>query len=115
MISNILPLLLGKKEEDLDVIKHQDHLEKLSGHYEAFRGSHIKVIRKGALLQIEDPEPSTFSMPPTSIHPLEDDLETMKFYIYTLGGNKAIVEFVEDNDGIWLHIERSKLKKIKDF
>lgn len=61
-------------------------------------------------------EPSAFSGPPAPLFPSNDDFQCMTYANLQLGGNRLNVEFERDtNEQLWLHVERTKAKKIKNL
>ena len=117
IIYTALGLLLGKDAKtEIPFLVHRAHLKSLTGVYEAYKGIQIKILQKGTNLFIEPLEPAAFSGPPAPLFPSNDDLQCMSYAILFMEGNRLNVEFERDTKKqLWLHVERTKAKKIKDL
>ncbi|MCX8169421.1 MAG: serine hydrolase [Candidatus Methanomethylicia archaeon] len=110
----ILALMMGKKEEEVPVIRIQKKMDMLTGVYEGYGGViRMNVVNRGGILYLEQKDEFTdMSIP---LIPEKDNLEDLTFYIWSNGVRQPI-EFTISKDGkIDLYIERNRLHKVKSL
>ncbi|MCR6623650.1 MAG: serine hydrolase [archaeon YNP-LCB-024-027] len=106
-----LAMLIGVKIEDVPIIKIQKRMNMLTGVYEGYGGAiRVNVVSRGGMLYMEQKDEWTDMSTP--LIPCDDNLETLKFHIWS-NGVKQPVEFTVSEDGkIDLYVERNRLHKI---
>ncbi|MFX0211819.1 MAG: serine hydrolase, partial [Candidatus Hodarchaeota archaeon] len=112
-----LAMILGVDiENEFPLFRFRNHLEKLAGEYELFKGvAKMKIIPKEGLLyyQFKDWGINAPLIPTES---KQSDLITFNYYCVTAVGGKDPVQFEIDNKGtIWMHHDRHKWKRVKDL
>lgn len=108
-----LAMLLGidiKKEFPL--FRYRNHLEKLTGEYELYKGvGKMKLSSKDGLLYYQY-DLWGINVPLIPSESERNNLITLNYYIVTESGGRDPVQFEIDEDGtIWMHHERLKWKK----
>ncbi|MEM3615184.1 MAG: serine hydrolase [Candidatus Methanomethylicia archaeon] len=107
----ILAVMMGRKVDDVPIIKIQKTLEMLTGVYEGYGGViRMNVINRGGLLYLEQKD--EFADISTPLIPERDDLEELRFYIWS-NGTRQPVEFVISERKVDLYIERNRLHKVR--
>ncbi|MFW9903249.1 MAG: serine hydrolase [Candidatus Thorarchaeota archaeon] len=111
-----LAMLIGVEvKKEFPLLKYRNHLEKLAGEYELYKGvGKMKLSPKGGLLFY------TFDYwgIDTPLIPQESEGEfiTLNYYLLTEVGGKDPVQFeIEENGTIWMHHERLKWKKVRNL
>jgi CubicO group peptidase (beta-lactamase class C family) len=109
----ILAFLMGKDPlKEIPVFEIEKKMAILVGEYAGYKGIiKVSVVKKGGVLFMEDKEKlSGQSLP---LIPESDRLETLKFYVPTVG-IRTPVEFVVDDSGkVDLYMERYRFHKVK--
>ncbi|MFW9777740.1 MAG: serine hydrolase [Candidatus Heimdallarchaeota archaeon] len=117
MALSAIVMLLGRDlNKEFPLLRHRNHIEKLAGEYELYKGvGKMKLAAKGGLLQYQFDYWGINS----PLIPLErDDMDsvTLNYYLVTEVGAKDPVEFEIDEHGtIWMHHERLKWKKVREL
>ncbi|MEM2137248.1 MAG: hypothetical protein QXI93_04760 [Candidatus Methanomethylicia archaeon] len=107
----ILAVMMGRKVDDVPIIKIQKTLEMLTGVYEGYGGViRMNVINRGGLLYLEQKD--EFADISTPLIPERDNLEELRFYIWS-NGTRQPVEFVISERKVDLYIERNRLHKVR--
>ncbi len=109
-----LALLLGiNLEERFPLFRYRNHLERLTGEYELFKGvSKMKITSKegGLYYQFEGWGIDSPIIPFESDF---DNLITFNYYFITEVGEKEPIQFeLDNNNTMWMHHDRLKWKKI---
>lgn len=104
-----LALRLGKNTEELPFIRIDKELDRLTGHYETYKGTmKAQVVKKDMFLFIEIKDKYTEMNIPLLPEKIEGNVKTF----YTLqGGGKLKVEFIVENKDVDLIYERYRLRK----
>ncbi|UCG01632.1 MAG: serine hydrolase [Candidatus Heimdallarchaeota archaeon] len=111
-----LAMLIGVDvKKEFPLFRSRDHLEKLAGEYELYKGvGKMKLTTKGGLLFYK----FDYWGIDAPLIPLESDNDviTLSYYLLTEVGGKDPIEFEIDEKGtIWMHHERLKWKKVRDL
>jgi hypothetical protein len=111
-----LAMLIGINiEKEFPLFKYRNHIEKLTGEYELYKGvGKMKLTAKGGLLYYKY-DHWGINAP---LIPFESDngLLTLNYYLITEVGGKDPVQFeIDDNGTIWMHHERLKWKKVREL
>ncbi|MFX0183341.1 MAG: serine hydrolase [Candidatus Hodarchaeota archaeon] len=111
-----LAMLIGiDVEKDFPLFRYRNHIEKLAGEYELYKGvGKMKLTTKGRLLHYK----YDYYGIDSPLIPFESDdvLITLDYYLITEVGGKDPVQFeIDDNGTIWMHHERLKWKKIREL
>ncbi len=102
----ILALMTNNNPELLPFIQIENRLKRLEGIYRTFKDtSEVKIKRKGDLLQFEVQEKDRVDV--SILIPEEFDNNVTKFFKLD-GGNKTLVEFIGDGDGVVMIVDRYK-------
>ena len=111
-----LAMLIGiDVKKEFPLFRYRNHIEKLAGEYELFKGvGKMKLTTKGGLLYYQYDYWDINS--PLIPFESEDDLITLNYYLITEVGGKDPVQFEIDEHGtIWMHHERLKWKKVRNL
>jgi CubicO group peptidase (beta-lactamase class C family) len=111
-----LGLLLGiDPVREFPFFRYRNHLEKLTGEYELFKGvSKMKIISNGGVLYYHH-EYWVSNLPLFPIESSKNHLITLNYYLITDVGEKEPIQFEIDKDGtIWMHHDNLKWKKVKN-
>jgi len=110
----ILALMMNRKMEEIPIIKIQRKMRMLTGVYEGYGGViRMNVVEKGGMLYIEQRDELTdISMP---LIPDRDDLEDLKFHIWSNGVRQPVEFKIRENGKIDLYIERNVLHKLRSI
>ncbi|MFX0205003.1 MAG: serine hydrolase [Candidatus Hodarchaeota archaeon] len=111
-----LAMLIGiEVEKEFPLFKYRNHIEKLAGEYELYKGvGKMKLTTKGGLLYYKYDYYEINS--PLIPFESDGDLITLNYYLITEVGGKDPVEFeIDDNGTIWMHHERLKWKKVREL
>lgn len=110
-----LAMLIGTDvKKEFPLFRYRNHLEKLAGEYELYKGvGKMKLIAKGGLLFYQ----YAFWGIDSPLVPFEsENLITLNYYLITEVGGKDPVQFEMDENGtFWMHHERLKWKKVRDL
>ncbi|MHA1562838.1 MAG: serine hydrolase domain-containing protein [Promethearchaeota archaeon] len=114
IITSILAMLMGVEDSKNHYLEERKHFKSLNGIYENYsEAERIKITGEVAQLTISPVEKTTFSEPPMSFLPLENDhLNPMEFYSRLPGGAKFLIFFENLNGQLWLNFERIRYKRI---
>ncbi|MEM1549634.1 MAG: serine hydrolase [Candidatus Methanomethylicia archaeon] len=110
----ILALIMGRSINEVPALKIQKKLDMLTGVYEGYGGViRVNVVNKGGMLYIEQKDEFIDASMP--LIPENDNLEDLRFYIWS-NGVRQPVEFTITRDGkIDLYMERNRLHKIRSL
>jgi len=90
------------------LLQLRNHHEKLQGEYQSYKGvSKIKIISSGGSLYLANSQGENR----VQLLPYDNDVLTHNYFHYTEMGGKMPVQFIDDGDTLWLHLERNKWKK----
>ncbi|MFX0171000.1 MAG: serine hydrolase [Candidatus Hodarchaeota archaeon] len=111
-----LAMLIGiDVEKEFPLFKYRNHIEKLTGEYELYKGvGKMKLTTKGGLLYYK----YDYWGIDAPLIPFESDIDllTLNYYLLTEVGGKDPVQFeIENNGTIWMHHERLKWKKVREL
>ena len=100
-------------KKEFPLLKYRHHIEKLAGEYELYKGvGKMKLIIKEGLLHYQ----FDYWAINTPLLPYDDNPMAYNYYILTEVGEKDPVEFELGKAGtIWMHHERLKWKKVRDY
>jgi CubicO group peptidase (beta-lactamase class C family) len=107
----VLASLMGKNANSvIPALNIERRMEKITGEYEVYQKlSKAKVLKKDGMLYIKIKDPISETCLP--LVPVDYDLKSYKFYIYSLG-NRQPVEFVVQSQKIDLLIGSSCYHKV---
>jgi CubicO group peptidase (beta-lactamase class C family) len=111
-----LAMLIGVDvEKEFPLFRYRNHIEKLAGEYELYKGvGKMKLTTKGGLLNYKYDYWDIDS--PLIPFESDGDLITLNYYLITEVGGKDPVQFEIDKSGtIWMHHERLKWKKVREL
>ncbi|MFW9854256.1 MAG: serine hydrolase [Candidatus Thorarchaeota archaeon] len=117
MALSALAMLLGRDlNEEFPLFRHRNHIEKLAGEYELYKGvGKMKLAVKGGLLYYQY-DYWGINAPLIPRERPEKNSVTLNYYLLTEVGAKDPVEFeIDENGTIWMHHERLKWKKVRDL
>jgi CubicO group peptidase (beta-lactamase class C family) len=117
MALSALAILLGRDlNKEFPLLRHRNHIEKLAGEYELYKGvGNMKLTVKGGILYYQF-DYWGINTPLIPRGDEEGDSVTLIYYIVTEAGAKDPVEFeIGENGTIWMHHERLKWKKVRDL
>ncbi|MFX0013265.1 MAG: serine hydrolase [Promethearchaeota archaeon] len=112
-----LAMLIGIDiDKDFPLFSYRNHLEKLTGEYELYKGvGKMKVISKGGILFYQY-DYWGINSPLIPVESEKKDLITFDYYLLTEVGGKDPVQFeIDENGTIWMHHERLKWKKVRNL
>ena len=101
--------------DEFPLFRYRNHLEKLTGDYELYKGvSKMKIISKEGVLYHQY-EYRGSNLPLFPIESGRNDLITFNYYFITEVGEKEPIQFETDKDGtFWMHYDNLKWKKVKE-
>ncbi|MFX0050977.1 MAG: serine hydrolase [Candidatus Hermodarchaeota archaeon] len=114
-LSTLATLIGIDVDKEFPLFKYRNHIEKLAGEYELYKGvGKMKLTAKGGLLFYKY-DYWDINAP---LIPFESDCDliTLNYYLITEVGGKDPVQFeIDDNGTIWMHHERLKWKKVREL
>jgi len=113
ILFSALALLMGRDpEREMPFFQREKKLNTLVGQYQIYKGmAKISIVKKGSLLYFESKEKFMEANEP--LIPETENIENLRFYMFSPVGDKMPVEFVIDSSGkIDLYVERNRFHKI---
>lgn len=109
--AGIVAVALGDDPEEIPFFARRRRIDHVTGEYEAYRGVQTATVEeRGGLLELTFS--NAFGEESMALVPEEPTLGGYQFYAPTAGGGRQPVEFIVDEDGVDLFVERWRLHRV---